>query len=242
MPTPLNRAKQVQEKPFTIKAKAGDTSAQILIYDQIGLDWWTGNGITATSFSKALDELPTSVKNVDLRVNSPGGDVFEGMTIFNRIKQKKGVKFTAYVDGLAASIASVIVLAADTVVMGEGAMYMIHKPWSITMGTNLEFDKMSQRLLDIEDQMLSIYKNNSDLSRDEIRQMVEEETWINSENAVKYGFADSIAGDAMPIAASAMSMMWMKNSPKDYKSLTSVTHAKAHELKNKIDALLARTK
>ena len=135
---------------FKISAKTV-SSAEITIYAPIGQDFW-GEAISASSFSRELDSLPDTITNIDVRLNSPGGDVFDGITIYNRLRQHKA-SVTVYVDGMAASIASIIALAGDEIVMGEGAQFMIHKPMSFGFGNNLDFEALIDRLNDVEDQL-----------------------------------------------------------------------------------------
>ena len=107
------------KKWFDIKNKTAET-AEIWIYEYIGADFWSGDGITAKSFQKELSEI--KAKQIDLHINSPGGDVFDGITIYNLLKQHPA-NVTTYIDGLAASIASVIALAGDNVYMAENALF-----------------------------------------------------------------------------------------------------------------------
>lgn len=231
------RAK-MDARPLSIKALKGDSSkAEILLYDSIGFDWWTGGGITAESFSKELDKLDASVKEISVRINSPGGNVFDGITIFNRLKQHKA-KIKVRVDGLAASIASIIMLAGDEVTIGEGAMVMIHKPWTGVQGNSDDLDHTSNLLLEMEEQMLGIYQRRSNLTRENLRNMLREETWFGASKAKEYGFADSIDEDVVAIAASALEKRWLKRPPMNCVNVTKVARAEALELSAKIDELL----
>lgn len=238
MPTPILNRQKPADKPFVIRAKAGDTSAEIVIYDQIGADWF-GNGVTLKSFAEELKKLPDTVKNITVRINSPGGDVFDGIGIYNRLKQHKAKK-TVYIDGMAASIASIIALAGDEVIMGEGAQFMIHKPWTFTMGNSDDLDATSQRLLDIEDQMLGIYMRRSDLSRDELKAMLKAETWMDADAAMEAGFADKTFEESMPIAASAFDKQWINKAPKKYNSLSDAAKKEAQALIAEIDLVLKK--
>ena len=138
----MSLIKITESKKFEIKAKS-QTVAEIVVYGVIGQDFW-GDGISAKSFSDQLNNLPKTVNQIDVRLNSGGGDVFDGVSIYNRLKQHKA-KVTVYIDGLAASIASVIALAGDEVVMGEGALMMIHKPWTWAMGDSAALEEVIDR-------------------------------------------------------------------------------------------------
>ncbi len=116
-----------------VRAAAGDDSASISIYDQIG-DNWEGTGITAKRISAALRNI--GARNLTVNVNSPGGDFFEGVAIYNLLREHKA-KVTVNVMGIAASAASVIAMAGDEILMGDGAFLMIHNAWTVAIGIRL---------------------------------------------------------------------------------------------------------
>jgi ATP-dependent Clp protease protease subunit len=208
-----NLLKFEDKKEFKVIVNAAQTEAEILIYDQIGESFF-GGGITATAISKELKALPQNLKVLNIRINSPGGDVFIGMTIFELLKKHKAKK-VAYIDGMSASIASVIMLAADEIVMGEGAMVMIHKPMAGVFGNDEELEKMSAILQKIESQMIGIYSRKTGLSEPELRKYLNNgDTWFTSQEAVDIGFADRVSGKAekLKVAASMMDKAeWIKN-------------------------------
>jgi ATP-dependent Clp protease, protease subunit len=175
------------KKWFEIINKAD--KAEIWIYEQIGEDFWTGGGVTAKSFQKELSAVKAS--QIDLHINSPGGEVFDGITIYNLLKQHPA-NITTYIDGLAASIASVIALAGDTVIMAENALYMIHNPWGFAMGDATEMRKTAD-LLD---------KVGGSLPDDEISALMDAETWFTATEAKEMGFIDEIS-EQMDMAACA---------------------------------------
>ena len=154
MPKLLNLAGNRAGTPLKILNKSA-TEAEIVIYSQIGTDFW-GEGVSAKSFSEEMKKLSDTVSTINVRINSPGGDVFDGITIYNRLKQHKAKKIV-HIDGLAASIASIIALAGDEVHMGEGALYMVHLPWTWAVGNRSDLDNTVNRLMDVEEQMLVIY-------------------------------------------------------------------------------------
>jgi ATP-dependent Clp protease, protease subunit len=227
----------VLEKPkFEIRNKT-ETSAEIVIYQAIGQDWF-GEGLTAKTVKAELDKLPKSIKNLSVRINSPGGDVFDGISIFNLLKSHSAKK-TVYVDGLAASIASIIMLAGDEIILGEGSLVMIHKPMTMAFGNSDELEKSIQRLDDVEEQLVSIYARKTKLDRAEIRSMLREETWLDADQAIAKGFADKSVATDMPIAAAFDKTPWIKNKPEQRVSLQVKNHAE--ELKKEIeDFILAR--
>lgn len=216
------------------------TTAEIILYGGIGQDYWgDGSMISAKQFSDELKNLPKTVNELSLRINSPGGDVFDGIAIYNRIKQLDA-KVTVYIDGLAASIASIIALAGDEINIGEGALYMVHLPWTFAYGNRMELDNTVSRLMDVEEQMVSIYAKKSGLDRNEIKALLEAETWMDADQAIEKGFVDSRVEESVPIAASAIDSRWISRKPKHYNSEVKVVESVKNELKNKISGILAR--
>lgn len=160
----------------------------VKIYDTIGDDGW-GDGITA----KDIDEILQNGKGKPLNVyiNSYGGDVFEGFAIYNMLKRYNGEK-TVYVDGIAASIASVIAMAGDKVVMGKASMMMIHNASSWAWGTAEDMKKVVQALEEINSVIKDIYQTRTTLSEESLTALMDEETFISAEKCLEYGFADEI--------------------------------------------------
>lgn len=225
--------------PFRIRNESSDT-AEIILYAGIGQDWWgDGSMVSAKDFSDQLKALPKSVKTLNVRINSPGGDVFDGVTIYNRLKQFDGT-VNVFIDGLAASIASIIALAGDTITIGEGALYMIHLPWTWAMGNRMDLDNTVNRLLDVEEQLIGIYSKKTGLDRAEIKAMLEAETWLGADEAIEKGFVDSKMSESTPIAASMIGAKWINRAPKAYNSEAKAVDAAKIEIKNKISGVLAR--
>ena len=169
--------------------------AEIYIYDDIGEGWF--GGISAHQFAQDLDEL--TARDIDVRINSAGGSVFEGVSIYNSLK-RKDANISVYVDGVAASIASVIAMAGDTVTIGDGAMMMIHRANTYTYGDAEEHVKAANLLEAVEAQIKGIYQKRVNLDSDELQEMLDAETWLTGEEAVEHGFADSV-GESMDVAA-----------------------------------------
>lgn len=196
------------------KIEAKSDKAEIWIYEYIGEDFWTEGGVTAKSFQKDLAAVKAS--QIDLHINSPGGDVFDGITIYNLLKQHPAT-VTTYIDGLAASIASVIALAGDRVVMAENALYMVHNPWGMSMGDSSEMRKTADLLDKIRGSMVTTYASKSGKSDEEIVALLDAETWMDAEEAREFGFVDEIA-DKMDLAACSkfapvMEKLGFKNVP-----------------------------
>lgn len=191
--------------------------AEIWIYEQIGEDFWSGGGVTAKQFQKELSEIRSS--QIDLHINSPGGEVFDGLTIYNLIKQHPA-NVTTYIDGLAASIASVIALAGDQVIMAENALYMVHNPWGVAIGDSSEMRKMADRLDKVGGSIATAYTSKSGKGEDEITALMNAETWMTAQEAFDFGFIDEIAAE-MDMAACvkfvpAMQKAKFKNIPEQF--------------------------
>lgn len=179
---------------FEIK-NLSENTAEIRIYGTITKWAWEEYGeVSSANFAKELQKLK-NVSHINLRVNSPGGDVFEASAIYNLLKdyaKVNNVKITGYIDGLAASAASFLVLCASKVVMGTGALYMIHNPLSSAYG-NVEKLKKQIELLDtVKEAILDIYCSKSKLSREEISEKMNNEKWYRATEALEAGFVDEI--------------------------------------------------
>jgi ATP-dependent Clp endopeptidase proteolytic subunit ClpP len=173
--------------------------AEIWLYDEIGEDWWTGGGVTAKAFQKEISAI--KAPQIDLHINSPGGSVFDGVTIYNLIKQHPA-NVTTYIDGIAASIASVIALAGDRVVMAENAIYMIHSPSGGVYGKSSDMRSFADVLDKINGTMVGTYVAKTGKPEDEISAMLDTETWLDADEALEAGFIDEISG-ALDMAACA---------------------------------------
>ena len=179
---------------FEIK-NLSENTAEIRIYGTITKWAWEEYGeVSSANFAKELQKLK-NVSHINLRVNSPGGDVFEASAIYNLLKdfaKVNNIQITGYIDGLAASAASFLVLCASKVVMGTGALYMIHNPLSSAYG-NVEKLKKQIELLDtVKEAILDIYCSKSKLSREEISEKMNNEKWYRATEALEAGFVDEI--------------------------------------------------
>ena len=175
-------------KPIEIKAR-GDKSAEVLIYDVIGEDWWTGEGVTAKQFAKDLKALG-QVDVLNVRINSPGGNVFDGVAIYNALS-RSGARVEVDVDGMALSAASVIAMAGDVIRVAENAMVMIHNPYMGAMGDAHEMRKAADILDGIKSALVGTYAKRTGRSEDEITAWMDAETWWTGAQAVDVGFADA---------------------------------------------------
>lgn len=172
--------------------KTDDNVGEISIYGEIVSDKWYDDETSAISFKSDLDELG-DVDTINLHINSPGGSVFEGIAIHNMLKMHKAT-VNVYVDGLAASIASVIAMSGDTIFMPENAMLMIHNPWTFAVGNAKELRKQADDLDRIAQASIKTYlsKSNGKIDEETLTQLLDEETWLSAQEAFDYGLADEV--------------------------------------------------
>jgi ATP-dependent Clp endopeptidase proteolytic subunit ClpP len=174
-----------------LKVMVKATIGEIYIYGEIDDFKYWGDEVTPTDIKDELNKLK-NVSSINLFVNSPGGGVFAGAAIYNELK-RFDKPITAYVDGLAASIASLIVLAADKVVMPSNAMYMIHNPWMLAVGDAPKLRDMADKLDKITDSvLLETYANKTGMKKEDLQKMLDDETWLSGAEAVELGFADEL--------------------------------------------------
>lgn len=178
---------------FAVK-NATEESADLFFYDVIG-DSWIGSD--AATVVKQINGL--KAKRLNVRINSPGGSVFDGTAIYNALARHPAEVVT-YIDGVAASIASVIALAGKRVVMAENAMFMIHNPWTYAAGDSAELRKQADVLDQVGETLITTYATRTGKDRDDIRKAMDEETWFTADEALAWGLATEKA-EALPMAA-----------------------------------------
>lgn len=173
------------DKPDWFKVQAiSDDETEIMIYDVIGWPF-----ISADEFVRALAGI--TAKTVTVRINSPGGDVFDGMAIFNALKTYNG-KVVTRIEGIAASMASVIALAGKEVQAYANTMYMIHEPYAFTAGNQYSLRELADILEKMSGQMIDIYSSNASPGKREIAQMMKDEAWLTAKEAKEKGFIDTV--------------------------------------------------
>ncbi len=173
-----------QKNWFRMQAKE-DQTADIYIYDEIG-----GWGISARRFTEDLISLG-NLSHINLHIHSPGGEVFDGIAIYNQLKNHSAT-ITVYIDGLAASMASVIAMVGDTVIMPKNAMMMIHKPWGVSWGDANDMREYADLLDKLENVLIPAYVAKTGKTTEEITAMLEQETWLDGDECVEHGFADKV--------------------------------------------------
>lgn len=193
---------QVKErKPmWEIKEAANPNMLKLYIYGDVEgdyYDWWSGGIVesetSANKFKRVLEENP-DVNEIEVYINSYGGSVFEGTAIYNQLKRHPAKK-TVYIDGFACSIASVIAMAGDEIVMPKNTLMMIHNAWTFACGNAAELRKAADDLdiINAAGRQAYLEKAKDKLSEKELIKMMDAETWLNAEECIKHGLADRLA-------------------------------------------------
>jgi ATP-dependent Clp endopeptidase proteolytic subunit ClpP len=183
---------------FTVKNEAHSNTAEILIYDQIGKDWWTNEGTGAKDFAESLKAIPAN-RNILVRINSPGGNVWDGLAIYHQLQARKDY-VTCCVDGVAASIASIIALAGKELVMPRSSLLMIHDPTAMAMGSADDMRAAADMLDKHKDLLADIYASKSGQPHEDIKARMSDETWFTGYEAEDYGLCDRCT-DEIALAA-----------------------------------------
>ena len=164
--------------------------AEIMIYDEIGKSFWNENAVGAKAFVDSLNALG-DIDDIVLRINSPGGDVFDGMAIHNALKTHKA-KVTARVDGIAASIASYIAMAADKIIMPKNSFMLLHNASGFAMGTAEDMRATANDLDAIDKSIIATYSARSGQSAAKVRALLKEDRLMDAREAKQLGYADSV--------------------------------------------------
>ncbi|WP_244497165.1 head maturation protease, ClpP-related [Aureimonas sp. D3] len=217
-----------------IRAVAYDDNV-ITMFDSIGEDYWSGGGVTAkkvTSQLRGIGDRP-----VEVHINSPGGDMFESIAIFNVLREHPQ-PITVKVMGMAASAASVIAMAGDTIEIGASSFFMIHNCWVYAMGNRHDMRETSEWLEPFDQAMVDLYAARTGQNAEDIAKWMDAETYMSGTQAIERGFANALlAADAMKVDEDA------KSKDKDVNDLRALelqlvaagaTRAQARERINKI--------
>jgi ATP-dependent protease ClpP protease subunit len=173
----------------------------INILEAIGEDYW-GSGVSSRRIDSQLRAIGRD-KPVTININSPGGDVFEGLAIYSLLKEHRG-HVTVKVIGLAASAASIITMAGDTVQIAKAGFLMIHNCWTVAAGDRHRMAEMGEWLAPFDDAMAGIYEDRTGEKKAELAALMDKETWINSDTAISQGYADELlSSDSVSALASA---------------------------------------
>ena len=178
-----------QLKFWNLVKNEEEKTAELILYGSIGSDeYW--DDISDKVFKQDIENLG-DVENITLHINSPGGSVFSAVAIANTLKNHKA-KVLANIDGLAASAATIITSACDTVRMPKNALFMIHNPITFAYGNNQEMQKTVQMLDKVKNSIIETYLNKTKTDKETLSELMDNETWMNAEEAKEYGFIDEI--------------------------------------------------
>lgn len=237
-----------KEQTFFNVIELPNNEARIDIYGEVVPDDWRASDVdtSAVSFRNAIKDLG-EVDTLNVHINSPGGSVYDGVAIFNMLRQHKA-SVTVHIDGLAASIASVIAMSGDKVVMPSNSMMMIHNAMSVSMGNANDMRKMADDLEKINESVINSYiAKNPELDREYLKALMDDETWLTASEAYELGLVDVIDEPVAAVASIDKEQVnRFKNVPKMLKEMVETpkdtndnTEKQSYEeLKNKYDELL----
>jgi len=193
---------------FSIKAKA-NSEADIYIYEDVGEGWF--GGVTAKQFANDLKAVG-SVSKINLRINSAGGDVFDGLAIYRLLVDHKA-KVVTYIDGLAASIASVIAMAGDEINISEAGFVMIHNAWGMAIGTGDDMRQIADLLDTTTGSIGDVYVSRTKNDIKAVKAWMDQETWFTGQEAVDNGFADALVANLRVAARLDLAKHKFRNAP-----------------------------
>ena len=182
-------------KPLALKRwnpgirAASEEEHSISIYDVIGQDPWSGEGVTTKRIAAALRSVNGA--DVTVNINSPGGDMFEGLAIYNLLRDYSG-KVTVKVLGLAASAASIIAMAGDEIRIARAGFLNIHNCWVVALGNRQDLMEVASRLEPFDQAMAEIYASRTQSQLSAMQQLMDADTWLNGSAAVEQGFCDDL--------------------------------------------------
>jgi ATP-dependent Clp protease protease subunit len=178
--------------PAAFRAAVKDDEATIYVYDAIG-GWW--GGVDAQEFVKELAGIKAGT--IHLRINSPGGDVFDARAMQTALRQHKA-KVIAHIDGLAASAATFLAMGADEIEMAEGGFWMIHNAWGFTIGNVNDHLEAAAMLEKVDGTIRADYSRKTGKPDDEVRALMDAETWMTAAEAKEAGFVDRVYAAEAP--------------------------------------------
>lgn len=213
-------------KFWNFLAKSADTG-ELMLYGEIASSSWYGDEVTPKQFKSDLEALG-EIKNLNIFINSGGGDVFASQAIHSMLARHTAYK-TVYIDGLAASGASVIAMAGDNIIMPSNAMLMIHNAWTFAMGNKDELRKIAESMEKIDGTLVEVYANKTGLDPDEIKSMLDAETWLTAEEAKEKGFANEIEHEKKLAASIKGGFLMLGNQQFDLSRYAKVPEVEAVE-------------
>ena len=201
---------------------ATEGEASISIYEVIGEDPWTGGGVTVKRIDGALRAIGN--RDVTVNINSPGGDVFEGIAIYNRLREHQG-KVNVKVLGLAASAASIIAMAGDSIQVGASSFIMIHNAWVLAVGNRHDMREIADFLEPFDRALADVYVARTGQELESVQAAMDAETWFSGSQAVEKGYADALLAADEVVEDTAQAAV-----AKDVKAVRRVEAALCHEM------------
>lgn len=236
MPTPTtmphNRIQQLLRdnahtpRRYACQPNAKEGAATLWLYDVIGADAW--GGVDAARFAQDVAAIEAPV--IHLRINSPGGDVFDARAMATALRAHPA-RIVAHIDGLAASAASYVAMAADEVEISDGAFLMIHNAWGVVLGNRHDLLEMALTLEHIDASIAADYQRKSDQDLATVQRWMDAETWFTARQALEAGLVDRVADSGTASAAAAAQQLWNLSAYPDAPLMQSrASHASdAHE-------------
>lgn len=207
-------------KPFFRAALQSDGTLELLVYEDIGESWFSDGGVTAKSVKASMD-ASGNYDRILVRINSPGGDASEGLAIRNLLRSTKK-PVDVYVDGIAASSASIIAMAGDTITMGLGAMLMIHNAFAVAGGDADDHRQLADVLDTVSASIAQVYAQRTGKNLDEVQSLMDAESWFNAQECLDNGFATAITEEPdVQIESSALALA------RQFKALRKMKHVPA---------------
>lgn len=198
---------------MSVQFHARGNRGEIWLYDQVGASFFS-DGVTAKSFQKDLAALG-KVTTINLHINSPGGDVFDGFAIYNQLAHHPA-RIEVDIDGVAASIASIIAMAGDEIRIAKNAQLMIHNPRGFAAGDEAEMQRVAALLRNVKANLVDTYRDRTGNTAEKLAAWMDEETWFSATAAVEHGFATAVSKET-PVTACFGLMGEFRNVPEALK-------------------------
>ncbi|NMA65428.1 MAG: Clp protease ClpP, partial [Clostridiaceae bacterium] len=181
----------MEKRYYSLYQDAENKTADIYIYGDITSWPWIESDVSSYTLSKELQELDDGIENINVYINSYGGEVKESLAIYNALKRHKA-KVITIADGFACSGASIIFSAGDERIMNDTSLLMIHNAWIYTWGDSNDLEKAAEDLKKITQTSINAYMNVVNITEEKLKEMMDKETWINGEEALEMGFASQL--------------------------------------------------
>ena len=190
----------INKRYYSLAVSKDNKEASIYIYGDI-VSWeWLESDVSSYTLAKEIEGLPEDIEKINVFINSYGGEVAEGLAIYNQLRRHKA-KVKTYCDGFACSIASVVFMAGDEREMSNASVLMIHNAWLLAVGNSKDLRKEADDLEVINQASVEAYKNHVNITEEKLKEMLDAETWISAADALEMGFATSVVNAVMGKAA-----------------------------------------